>query len=198
MAAKMTETSQEATAVSRREEFSDFSLVLEDGRELKCHKTRLAEGSPVFRMILKQNGEEARTNKMKMTEFEPATVESFLDYIYADLELMVKKGSGTYTKNFDNRKLTLDLLRMSHMYEVTNLLEDCIAQVANTIVTDNVVDIWRVGENLGIHRLKKQALNHLGKDPKRMLKVPGLKEALESAQLRESLVSYMAGRMIEA
>ena len=67
MAAKMTETSQEATAVSRREEFSDFSLVLEDGRELKCHKDRLAEASPVFRMILKQDGEEARTNKMKIT-----------------------------------------------------------------------------------------------------------------------------------
>ena len=158
----------------------------------------LGRVSPVLCAMLRTNFVETTKNEMKVTTFEPETVESFLDYIYADLELMVKKGPGTYTKNFDNRKLTLDLLRMSHMYEVTNLLEDCIAQVANSIVTDNVVDIWRVGENLGIHRLKKQALNHLGKDPKRMLKVPGLREALESAQLRESLVSYMAGRMIEA
>ena len=56
MAAKMTEP--EATAVSRREEFSDFALVLENGQELKCHRNKLAEVSPVFRMILKQGGEE--------------------------------------------------------------------------------------------------------------------------------------------
>ena len=37
-----------------REEFSDFSLVLEDGHELKCHKVKLAEASSFSRSMFRQ------------------------------------------------------------------------------------------------------------------------------------------------
>ena len=70
-----------------REEFSDFSLILKNGQELKCHKVKLAEVSPFFRTMFRQDCLETQNNQMKVTEFEPETVASFLDYIYADLDL---------------------------------------------------------------------------------------------------------------
>ena len=190
MAAKMTETSQEATAVSRREESSDFSLVMEDGREFKCHKNKLAEASPVFRMILMQGGEEARTNKMKMTEFEPATVESFLDYIYADLKHI--PSLNLYMKIFDEERLTPELLYMADMYEMTITRDRTLEHLLNNIQDSNVIDIWAAAETLGHEELKKTALDYLGKKGKKMLEVPGFKETFQSPQMMESLVPFLA------
>ena len=189
MAAKMTETSQEATAVSRREEFSDFALVLEDGRELKCHKNKLAEASPVFRMILKQDGEEARTNKMKMSEFEPATVESFLDYIYADWKHIPSING--FKKIFDDKRLTPELLRMAHMYEVALTRDSCIEHLLNNIKDSNVIAIWSAAETMEHDGLKKRALDYLGKKGKNMLEVPGFRETFQSPQMIESLVQFL-------
>ena len=39
-----------------REEFSDFTLVLKNGRKLKCHKIKLAEASPFFRTMPAEAG----------------------------------------------------------------------------------------------------------------------------------------------
>jgi len=48
--------------------------------------------------MLKQDCEETRTNRMKLTEFEPEVVETFFGFI--------KRGKKIYDK-----RLTLDLLR---------------------------------------------------------------------------------------
>jgi len=91
-----------ATAETR-EKSPDFTLVLRDGSELRCQRVKLAEASPVFRAMLKQDCEETRTNRMKLTEFEPEAVETFFGFI--------KRGKKIYDK-----RLTLDLLRLCHMY----------------------------------------------------------------------------------
>merc|ERR1719495_1400 len=48
---------------------------------------------------------------------------------------------------------------------------------------------------MGNNQLRKRALDHLGKKMGKMLALPGLKEALETPQLRESLVTYLSARM---
>ena len=42
----------------KREEFSDFALVLKDGTELQCHKVKLADVSPFFCAMFRQDCEE--------------------------------------------------------------------------------------------------------------------------------------------
>merc|ERR1719295_1130970 len=83
-----------------REEFSDFTIVMANGQEVKCHKFMLAKASPVFRAMLKKDFLETKTNRMQMTEFDPETVQSFMDYIYADQEVV-------------SEKITAELLRFS-------------------------------------------------------------------------------------
>ena len=91
-----------------REDFSDFALVLKNGQELKCHRRELAKVSPVFCAMLKQDFIETQTNKMQVTEFEPETVQSFLDYVYN-------------LNNFDKERLTTDLLNMCQRYKFEDL-----------------------------------------------------------------------------
>lgn len=176
-----------------REEYSDFALVLKNGRELLCHKVKLAEVSPVFRAMLRQNCAETQSNKMKVTEFEPDTVESFLDYVYADFELVPVKD--TYQKVFYTNRLTAELLRMCHMYRVKNLQDKCVQHLQKSISDTNVVDIWAAAEMISDDELKKVALEHLVKKQSQLTDVPGLKESFNHPQLVESLVSYMSAQI---
>ena len=173
-----------------REEFSDFSLILKNGQELKCHKVKLAEVSPFFRTMFRQDCLETQNNHMKVTEFEPETVASFLDYIYADLDLA--KDQDLHNMKFDKKRLTPELLRMCHMYQVKNLQEWCARHLLKCIEDANVVDIWRTSEKIGDDQLRRAALDLLGKKGNKLQDVPGLEESLESPQLAKSLVNHMS------
>ena len=94
-----------------REESSDFIIILDNGEEVKCHKIKLAEASPVFRAMLKKDFVETKNSKMQMTQFDQETVKSFLDYIYEDHELV--PGQDVYKRNFDKKEKAL-IVRTNH------------------------------------------------------------------------------------
>jgi len=176
--------------VPSREDFSDFAIVCENGQELHCHKIKLAEVSPVFyRMMMKKDCTEMKTNKIQMTEFDQETVEGFLDYIYADLELVPVQNQ--YKKKFYQKRLTAELLRFSHMYDVKNLMEKCVEHLKKNVGDANAVEVWTVAEAIGHEELKKVALEHLGKKKDKLLEVAGMRESFQSPQLMESLVNYL-------
>ena len=100
-----------ATSIPLREEFSDFALILQGGRELKCHRIKLAEASPVFRAMMRQDSswKETRTGKMSITGFEPESAETLLDFIYAEMKRLPVQD--VYKRKIDEKRLTPDLLR---------------------------------------------------------------------------------------
>ena len=193
MASKI-ETSNDCGPI--REESSDFALLLKDGRELQCHKVKLSEVSPFFRAMFRQNCEETLTNKMKVKTFEPDTAESFLDFIYADLEDF--PGQNLFKKKFEEERLTPDLLRMSHMYDVSMIQVNCVKHLKKSINDANVVDVWSAAETTGNESLKALALDHLGKKGEKMVDIPRMKEAYASPQMMESLVTYMSARLTQS
>ena len=137
MAAKNNSSTFPTTkGVPIREDFSDFTIILENGQEVKCHKIKLAEASPVFRAMLKKDFVETKNSKMQMTEFGQETVESFLDYIYAEQRLIPDQD--VYKRNFDKKRLTAELLRFCHMFDVTNLMEKCIEHLKKNVEDTNL------------------------------------------------------------
>jgi len=165
----------------------------------------------VFRAMLRQNFAETQSNKMKVAEFEPETVESFLDYVYADYEMIANHEDvflrtfddyeliplkNVYEKKFDRKRLTPDLLRFCHMYEVKSLQDRCVHHLRKTINDDSVVDIWSAAEMIGSDwGLNKVALEYLVKRGDKMSDVPGLKESFQSPQLVESLFNHMSAQI---
>ena len=166
----------------RQDEFADFTIRLKDGREIKCHKIILARVSPVFLRILRHDNVETRTNTMTLDAFEPETVEAFLDFIY------LPQGS----RSLEETRLTLDLLKMSHMYDVKYLLDKCTENLIKTIEDDNAVQLWSVAELLSIDELKEAVLEYLAQKGEEMLEVPGFKETCESPEMKTSLTTFMA------
>ena len=191
MANKTDEASLDLTQEDQRDEFSDFTLVLKDGQKIRCHKIILSKVSPFFSAMLRQDCAETQTNKMEVTQFEPDTVKSFVDFLYGILQ-MIPVGD-LYWREFDEKKLTPELLRLSHMYQVKDLEDKCIQYLMKTIEDSVAVDIWSAAETIGNEDLKKVALNHFGKKSSvQLLQVPGLEESFQSPQLVKSLVTYLA------
>ena len=81
------------------------------------------------------------------------------------------------------------------MYEVTDLHDVCAEYLEKNIADDNVVDIWAVAETTRNEKLKRKALDHLGKKEKMMMEIPRLNETFQDPQLMASLVNYMSARM---
>ena len=98
---------------------------------------------------------------MKVPDFEPDTVKTFLDFIYADLKHVPDQDF--FKKKFDDKRLTSDLLRMSHVYEVTMIQDKYVEHLKKSINDTNVVDIWSAAETTCSKGLKEAALKHIGK-----------------------------------
>ena len=61
--------------------WSDFSVVVATGEELRCHKVLLAKCSPFFDAMLSSNLEETKNSKMEAKEFSLETVRTFLEFV---------------------------------------------------------------------------------------------------------------------
>ena len=133
MATKESPSGSSDPDIPGREEFTDFALVPKNGQEQKCHKIMLAKVSPFFCAMLRQNFVETTTNKMNVPEFDVDTVRSFLDYIYEYIW-------DPWNFSFNMYRLTPELLRMSHMYRVKILQDECINHLMQTIEDSQYVD----------------------------------------------------------
>jgi len=126
---------------------SDFTLVVDSGGRIKCHKLVLAKCSPVFKAMLQTNMVEVKTNQMKMSGFDLETVRLFLEYTYSSKNMSEHDFD---IKNFKNVKL----LKMAHQYQIKDLEEECIFWMQRNDDIQCALDIWNVGEELDIKELK--------------------------------------------
>jgi len=172
------------------QDFTDFTISLASGKELKCHKVTLAENSSVFATMLNSELEEGKTNKMKLDHFDDVTVFHFLEYIYARLEYISDAGQylykkkfkqvtekltitryahhterahmyNVYKKNFQKEKCTLDLYKMAHMYGTKDLLADCTEHLKATLTDENVMEVWKEASKYDNTVLREAVASHL-------------------------------------
>merc|ERR1719259_1547214 len=126
---------------------------------------------------------------MHLTDFDQETVESFLDYIYGEQKFV--PGQNVFKRRFDKKRLTAELLRFCHMYDLRSLLEMCIEHLRKNMDDGNAVEVWTVAEAIGHEDLKKVALEYLGKKKEKLLEVSGVEESFQSPQLMKSLVNHL-------
>ena len=72
----------------------------------------------------------------------------------------------------------------------------CVKFLKKNIKDSNVVDTWRLAETIGNDELKAAALVYLGKDPGKLLQVPGLEGSFQSPQLVKSLVTHLTDQLL--
>jgi len=180
------------------QEYTDFAVVVKTcsssvEEELKCHKFILAQNSPVIRSMMKADSLDTKTNQMRIENFEKETVISFLNYLYAPvreteaIKLMNHYGSKKYiiTRTFETEQISLDLLKMSHIYEVEDLRMDCTEYLGGNLSDNNVVEIWLAAERMDNQDLGNKAVSYLvhkRKGKTKIRQLPGFAEMFNSLE----------------
>jgi len=193
--------------VTWSQKLTDFTFVLKSGKHLEVHKHVLAENSEAFEAMLTQEFEESKNNQMSMLDFEDKTVFSFIEYLYADSRdpktiKLIRAGIDPeeyiYKRSFEPHKLTVDLLKIAHMYGVEDLKTDCTEHLKKNISDDNVMEIWMAAETMENTNLSSTAMKHLVERPqgKSLLEVPGFNESFQSHEkhLRDLLGTFSEER----
>jgi len=180
------------------QDYCDFALVVDSGEKLHCHKIYLAKSSEFFKTMLDSEFVEAKNNEMRVKEYDVETVASLLSYIYSDKNTAV----GLYNlfrRLFDAQKLTPELLRLAHMYQVQDLIEDCTTHLAQNVNDTNVVTIWMSGETCQIERLKEAAFAYMVNSPNRdlVLNCRDMDKVFKSPERNKELVGVMIDEVIK-
>ena len=162
---------------------TDFALVSKEGVVLRCHKDRLIENSEYFDAMLSHQVREAAQNKMEVPDYDGVTVASFLEWIYAAKlgEDIVKKlkqvaGLGEFIsqRRFDEKKFSPELLKMAHLYQMSDLQSDCEDYLQQSVSKENAVEAWSAAGIAGSEKLRGKALTIMARDLSKGLEIPGL------------------------
>jgi len=172
--------------------WADFSLVVDTGEELSCHKLVLAQCSPFFEAMLSSECEETKANKMKAKDFNLETVTTFLEYLYAK----------AFEETFDKAKITPELMRLSHMYDVQGLYDLATVHLKNNICDSNAVGILIEAEKIKNEGLKECAVSYIAHKKEDIANLPGIDEAYKCPELMKtifaSLADLKAGNKLES
>merc|ERR1719334_1083700 len=103
-----------------------------------------------------------KTNEMNMKGFGVETVVNFLQFIYVSEDPRTVHFSSdqrvfSVIKEFNRNKLTTELLRLAHMWEVKSLQMACVSNLKRNLSFGNAVDIWKTADELNIQELKLSA-----------------------------------------
>jgi len=145
---------------------SDFTLILDSGERLKCHKRDLAKASPVLKTMLMADMKETKTNEMHITGVDLETVTNLLQYVYAGETVAFSRSivkdmryeNNFFYKDFGNKlNLSPKLMRLAHMYQVQGLVDLCEDKLKNTKPAGNpwtTDDIKKLAKDLDNQALK--------------------------------------------
>jgi len=164
--------------------WADFALMVDTGEELKCHKTMLANCSPFFDAMLSSDCEETKNGKMKAKDYCLETVTTFLEQVYA---IFLNK------KGVEENKLTPELMRMCHMYQLQDLFKLTVDHLMKNIRDTNAVGLWFEAEKINNEEMKTSVINFIANKKKDIAYLADVDEAYKCPELMKSLVASLVG-----
>uniref|UniRef100_A0A914P3M6 BTB domain-containing protein n=1 Tax=Panagrolaimus davidi TaxID=227884 RepID=A0A914P3M6_9BILA len=138
---KAPESSSLGQILWENEEQKDLTIVTDD-QELKIHKWVLCAKSPVFKAELNSGMEEARENKIEITDFSYETVEIAIEHCYErDITELITEENASELLHFSDK---YDMKLLHHDVQFTlidKISETNVVQFANASVTSNAKEL---------------------------------------------------------
>jgi len=90
-------------------------------------------------------------------------------------------------------------LKLAHLYQVQDLIDDCTTHLAQNVNDTNVVTIWMSGETCQIERLREAAFAYLVNSPNRELVMScrNMDKVFKSPERNKELVGVMIDEVIK-
>ncbi|CAF1486043.1 unnamed protein product [Rotaria magnacalcarata] len=113
-----------------------------------CHRIILASASPYFQALLTHRFKENDLNSIELRDIEPQIFSLLLHYIY----------SGKI--DIDNNNVH-DILIASDMLQLDEVAQFCCHYLSISLNETNVIDIWKIADELGCSSLKENAEHYI-------------------------------------
>lgn len=127
----------------------DYTLLMNDGVQIRAHKAVLIGGSPVFASILAKIVPKT-TRTIEIPNFDSTTMTELLRFMYFD-----------DVKNM-NEKLVFELIVAANTYQVKQLKEICEDYIVSNITEKNLIDTLVLCPRLsGMHRIFQSCVDFI-------------------------------------
>ena len=71
---------------------------------------------------------------------------------------VAEPGEFVSQRHFDEKKFTPELLKMAHIYQMSDLQSDCADYLEQTVSKENAVEAWKAAGKLGSQKLRQERL----------------------------------------
>lgn len=130
--------------------FSDVSVVCGEER-LDAHSVILAARSPVFDAMWSTSMQERENKTVEITDLEPSAVKRMLRFMY----------TGSIEDELKNDAETVSLLQAAHRYQVTVLVDHCVAALSAGLTVNIVAERLMVADLAGLESLRKACISFI-------------------------------------
>ena len=130
--------------------FGDVTLVMGEER-LPVHSLVLAARSPVFDAMWSTTMQEQAEKEVEIKDLDPMAVRRMVRFMY----------TGSAGEELHNDNETVALLEAAHRYQVSVLVEQCVAALSSRLTIDMVAERLMVADLAGLDSLRRACLNFI-------------------------------------
>ncbi|KAJ8683733.1 hypothetical protein QAD02_019525 [Eretmocerus hayati] len=145
---------------------SDITLITQDGKRVKAHKTILSARSRKFSEMFKDDCS-ATPSEIQICGISEPSLKQVMEYIYT-----------ANVSNLDNN--IIDLYRSSQTYELHSLRDLCIQNFKAKLDIDNAADILIISDESSLIPLKKDVIEFINQHVQRILDSPNFQKMSRS------------------
>ncbi|XP_073837828.1 protein roadkill-like [Musca autumnalis] len=164
-------------------EFSDVTVVAQDGTEFKAHKAIICARSEVFAVMFRIDMEESKTNRLRIDDMDAEVVEEMLKYMYTGGDIP--------------KKLAEELFIAANKYSLLDLQTLCENILLETMEVETVADILLLADRHTNKRLKTMAIYFMVNNIKTVTETEGWKKLCQrDHDLRSQVLEKTATRRL--
>ncbi|XP_073838071.1 TD and POZ domain-containing protein 4-like [Musca autumnalis] len=164
-------------------EFSDVTLVAQDGTEVKAHKAILCARSQVFAAMFRNNFEESKTNRIQIDDMDAEVIEEMLKFLYTSGDI--------------SERWVEELFIAANKYSLLDLQTMCESSLINTMEIATVADILLLADRHTNGRLKTEAVEFIANNIETVTETEGWKKLCQTDNDLSSLVLENTKRTVK-
>mmetsp|Transcript_48819 Transcript_48819/g.136666 ORF Transcript_48819/g.136666 Transcript_48819/m.136666 type:complete len:378 (-) Transcript_48819:221-1354(-) len=156
---------------------SDVTIVVGQER-IDAHSLILSARSPVFSAMWSHGMREKEEKEVVITDLEPSIVRSMLGFMY----------TGKLDSKLDNSEHTVSLLRAAHKYEVSVLVELCVAALSSQLTNETAIRYLMLADLTSIGSLQEKCLQFITSSSDKLADVQSTGAYAQMAEKRPHLL----------
>lgn len=131
---------------------ADFTLISQDGLEIKVHRVILSARSVIFNTILTSQSAESVSGIYHLHDFSGKVLNYLVRYLYSGIAKVTSLD-------------VIELLYLADFFKIDSLKILIEKELENCVDLENVITLWELSEDMRMEELKRECWKYCKKNP---------------------------------